>query len=86
MPDALVGIGKAVVGFGTGAFLFFLLPMCFLGFDWLTRYRFIDKSRRFREWAMLGLAGLSFTVAWLLWRYVLPDWWIAATPLLSYDD
>jgi hypothetical protein len=37
------------------------------------------KAVKFGYFTMIAGAG----VLWLLWRYVLPDWWIASTPLLS---
>ena len=70
---------SAIVGLLTYLFAFFLLPGWIFLFHEKVGWRFKDTERSERDWWMAGGATSVCLNAWLIWEYLLPDWWRNAT-------
>jgi polyferredoxin len=65
--------------------MFAALPLWF----WWFQSRIIDHlpdyaKKRARRYMLIGIVWVGLTI-WLVWSFVLPDWWIAATPLVTEE-
>tara|TARA_R110000782_G_scaffold59847_1_gene124002 strand:- start:609 stop:857 length:249 start_codon:yes stop_codon:yes gene_type:complete len=78
---------KGIVGIATSLFLF-LFPLWYIllraKISENRKYAWIAERRYDTAW-LIALVG-SGILLYLIWRYVLPDWWIEATPLLTSED
>ena len=68
--------------------LIYLWIFTIFGFHkWWERYSWYwaisEKQRNNRVFASTIAGAVAL---WFLWEYLLPDWWKAATPMMSYDD
>jgi hypothetical protein len=78
-------VGTAILGVATFLLIWGALPLWMWWFDSRVLIHFPDSARkRGQRYMALGAAWILLTI-WLIWRYVLPDWWIEATPMLSNE-
>lgn len=84
MIDGLLHVGAGLLGFATFLLAWGWLPICMFWLFPLLEYRFRVPEDRARK-IMFGCFLAGWLALWLAWRYLLPDWWIAATPLLVSD-
>lgn len=75
MFETLVGVLTFLVIFFWPTFILFGHPML-REFDW---YYKLSRERQGSVINLIWLGGLILIV--VAWFFVLPDWWIAATPL-----
>jgi hypothetical protein len=78
-------VGQGILGLATFVFIWAALPVWLWWFQThITDYMPESAKRRGQRYMIIGLIWLGMTI-WLVWRYVLPDWWIAATPMVSNE-
>lgn len=82
MPEFL----KGLIGFLTGILAYLWIFTIFFFMRWLDNASWFQRQTRVTAQTAAGWLTIGGAVLfWLLWRYVLPDWWIEATPLLVYE-
>ena len=82
----MIEVAKTLLGIATFLVVYFALP----GWLWwfhtqIAAYMPDYAQRRARRYMMIGAVWVCATL-WLIWRYVLPDWWIEATPMISSGE
>jgi hypothetical protein len=82
--EIVVAIASSILGVLTFLLVWGLLPLWLFAFDWLTLNRYARRPENIRRRLMLAGFATSAAMLLLLWHFVLPDWWIASTPMLSY--
>ena len=81
----IVDLAKTVLGLVTFVLVWGALPLWFWWFsshisDYMAEY----SQKRAQRYMVVGAAWLVLTI-WMLWRFVLPDWWVEATPMLGSE-
>lgn len=84
MIDWLLHFGAGLLGFATFLLAWGWLPICMFWLSPLLKYRFGVSEDRARNLAFSAFVAGSVAL-WLAWRYLLPDWWVASTPLFVSD-
>ncbi|MEQ1543374.1 MAG: hypothetical protein ABL926_14125 [Novosphingobium sp.] len=74
-------IAKTILGVATFLLIWGALPIWFWWFttrisDFMPEF----TKRRTQRYMLVGVVWLGLTI-WMIWRFVLPDWWIEATPM-----
>ncbi len=81
----VIDFAVSLLGIGTFLVLWGALPLWIWWFQTrIVDYLPDDAQGRGRAGAGIG-AVLIVVTLWLVWRYVLPDWWIVATPMIVTD-
>lgn len=82
----MIELLKGLLGFVTFLVLYLWIIVFFVLHRFLERWpRTQSKGADWHRNVAAGLWLASATGLWLLWTYILPDWWIAATPMLTFD-
>ena len=69
----------SLLGLLTAFAAFFLLPAWLWIFTERLSWRFKETERKERDFWLASSTGLVVLVAWLVWKFLLPDWWRNAT-------
>lgn len=82
--DLLLHIGAGILGLATFLLAWGWLPLCVMWLPDHLMYRWHVPGDRAIK--MAQIAGIGGCIAlWIIYSYLLPDWWVAATPVIVSD-
>lgn len=82
----MIEVLQTIVGLLTGVLIFLALPLWMWWFDRNITLHLPDYARRRAgTYMVVGMGWLALTL-YLIWTYVLPDWWIEHTLLLGSSE
>ncbi|MDZ4307342.1 hypothetical protein [Allopontixanthobacter sp.] len=82
----MIVLVQAVLGFVTFLTIYFWIFSYFYFHSRIERLVWRGKlSEKRVQPIAFSLTVAGGIVIWLLWRFVLPDWWIEATPMIVAD-
>lgn len=84
MVEGLIAIAQGALGVATFAAIYLYVFVIFPIMSTLERWPLTrDWPRARRDWAALLLWAAGALGLWLIVRFVLPEWWVEATPSLT---
>lgn len=87
MIEILAHVGAGLLGFATFLLAYFWVFSIFLFFRLLEDHpRTENLSKDAIRRIAFGLTVVGGVAIWLAFEYLLPRWWIEATPMLNYDN
>lgn len=87
MIAILARIGAGILGIATFLLAYLWILSFFLFHRLLEHHpRTEHLSKDAKRRIAFGLTAAGGVAIWLAFEYVLPSWWLAATPIVNYGD